>query len=75
MLWESMNITLLSVVRSNDWIARRTVEETQKKKYDRVYVQLTVPVRSELYTLRSGPMRLPNYRLPNSEHYLKFYNY
>jgi hypothetical protein len=59
---------------SNDWIARRTVEETQKKKYDRVYVQLTVPVRSELYTLRSGPMRLPNYRLPNSEHYLKFYN-
>ena len=36
--------------RSNDWIARRTVEETRKKKYDRVYVQLTVPSRIEYFT-------------------------
>ena len=36
--------------RSNDWIARRTVEEVQKKEYDRVYVQLTVPNRLEYFT-------------------------
>ena len=35
---------------SNDWIARRTVEEVQKKEYDRVYVQLTVPNRLEYFT-------------------------
>ena len=28
------------MAQSNDWIARRTIEETRKKKYDRVYVQL-----------------------------------
>ena len=36
--------------QSNDWIARRTVEETRKKRYDRVYVQLTVPSRMEYFT-------------------------
>jgi len=36
--------------RSNDWIARRTVEEVQKKDYDRVYVQLTIPSRLEYFT-------------------------
>ena len=36
--------------RSNDWIARRTVEETRKKLYKRVYVQLTMPSRIEYYT-------------------------
>ncbi len=36
--------------QSNDWIARRTVEETRKKRYDRVYVQLTVPSRLEYFT-------------------------
>ena len=35
---------------SNDWIARRTAEEVQKKEYDRVYVQLTVPNRLEYFT-------------------------
>ena len=35
--------------RSNDWIARRVVEETRKKKYDRVYVQLTIPSRLEYF--------------------------
>ena len=74
---------------SNDWIARRTVDETRKKKYDRVYVQLTAVVRTELYTPRNGPMRLPNRRSANamqmrewipdkreilSGHYMKFYN-
>ena len=74
---------------SNDWIARRTVEETRKKKYDRVYVQLTAVIRTELYTPKNGPMRLPNRRSPNgnqlrewipdqrevlSNHYMKFYN-
>lgn len=36
--------------QSNDWIARRVVEETRKKKYDRVYVQLTIPSRLEYFT-------------------------
>ena len=36
--------------QSNDWIARRTLEETRKKKYDRVYVQLTMPSRLEYFT-------------------------
>ena len=36
--------------QSNDWIARRVVEETQKKEYDRVYVQLTIPSRIEYCT-------------------------
>ena len=36
--------------RSNDWIARRTVKETRKKLYKRVYVQLTMPSRIEYYT-------------------------
>ena len=36
--------------RSNDWIARRTVEETRKKLYKRVYVQLTMPSRMEYFT-------------------------
>ena len=34
----------------NDWIARRTVEETRKRRYDRIYVQLTVPSRMEYFT-------------------------
>ena len=41
---------------SNDWIARRTVEETRKKKYDRVYVQLTVPPRLEFFN-KDGPCK------------------
>ena len=36
--------------QSNDWIARRTVEETRKRRYDRIYVQLTVPSRLEYFT-------------------------
>ena len=36
--------------QSNDWIARKVVEETQRKKYDRVYVQLTIPSRLEYFT-------------------------
>ena len=43
-------INIAECGQSNDWIARRTVEETRKKKYDRVYVQLTVPSRLEYYT-------------------------
>ena len=42
--------------QSNDWIARRTVEETRKKKYDRVYVQLTIPSRLEYFT-EQGPYK------------------
>ena len=38
------------MAQSNDWIARRTIEETRKKKYDRVYVQLTMPSRLEYFT-------------------------
>ena len=34
----------------NDWIARRTVEETRKRRYDRIYVQLTIPSRLEYFT-------------------------
>ena len=36
--------------QSNDWIARRTVEETRKRRYDRIYVQLTIPSRLEYFT-------------------------
>ena len=41
---------------SNDWIARRTVEETRKKKYDRVYVQLTATPRMEFFN-QDGPCK------------------
>lgn len=42
--------------QSNDWIARRTVEETRKKKYDRVYVQLTTTPRLEFFN-KDGPCK------------------
>lgn len=35
--------------RSNDWISRRVLEETKKKHYDLVVVQLTIPNRIEYF--------------------------
>ena len=36
--------------QSNDWVSRRTVEETRRKRYERVQVQLTVPSRMQYFT-------------------------
>ena len=51
---------------SNDWIARRTVEETRKKKYDRVYVQLTMPSRLEYFTDK-GPCKFHHHMVSQKD--------
>lgn len=52
---------------SNDWIARRTVEETRKRKYDRVYVQLTMPSRLEYFNEEGPPHKFHHHMVKQKD--------